>query len=98
MAASLAPLQGQLNQMQGQLNNVQARQLNSGASNRLDPLHGISNAAGIAFAQFPNNPRELDAMTGIQMTAFLKHYTLPTGGTSQAKRRRIKQFIGMRIA
>ena len=98
MAAALAPIQGQLNNVQGRLSNVEARQVYVVASDLADPLRGISNAAGIIFPNFPNTLQALLNMTGVQMTQFLTHYGLGAGGTNTDKMHRIKKFIGLRIA
>ena len=112
MAASLVPIQGQLNNIQGQLNNIQGQlnniearqvnmeacQVNMVASDAQDPLRPLSNAAGIVYPNFPNTYAQLNRMNGGQMTNFLNHYALAVGGNNVAKMHRIKKFIGLRIA
>ena len=80
------------------LANINARQMNSVASDSTDPLIPLTNAAGVPAANFPATLRALITMNGAAMTALLGHYGLPVGGSNDAKRQRIKKFIGMRIA
>jgi hypothetical protein len=101
----------QVNNIQAQVNNIQARVINiearldnneariinSVASDSSDPLVALRNQAGVAFADFPVNLSSLVVLNGVQMTAILNHYGLPVGGNNEAKRQRIKKFIGMRI-
>jgi hypothetical protein len=107
--AQLNNLQGQLNDLQGQLNNFEnniearmnnfeARQINSVASDAPDPLRGLTNQAGVAFADFPDTLEDLYAMNGIQMTALLNHYGIAPGESNVDNMHKIKKFIGMRIA
>jgi hypothetical protein len=109
LATALQPVQDQLNNLQGQLNNfenniearmnnVEARQINSVASDAPDPLRGLTNQAGVAFADFPNTLEDLNAMDGIQMTALLNHFGIAPGESNVDKMQNIKKFIGMRIA
>jgi hypothetical protein len=98
MASVLEPVQGSLNTIEARMKNIEARQINSVASDPTDPLRGLSNLAGIAFASFPNTLFALDDMNEVQMTASLNQYGLSDEEIEEEKLHTIKKFIGMRIA
>jgi hypothetical protein len=98
LAAVIHPVQVQLNNLDARTANCEARQVNSVASDSEDPLRGLTNVAGVVFADFPDTLLALNRLTDVQMTALLNHYGLAPGGIGEDKLHKIKKFIGLRIA
>jgi hypothetical protein len=74
-----------------------ARLQNSGAArndHRLTVLHDYATNTNIQG--FPTTPAQIDHMTSAQLNPILTALDLPTNGTVQAKRRRLKFYIGLK--
>jgi hypothetical protein len=98
LATGLAPITFRLDNIEARLVNIEARLVNSVASAITDPLQGLSNAAGAGYGNFPANFLAVANMGGAAMNLMLAHYGLAVAGTNDAKRQRLKKFIGMKIA
>jgi hypothetical protein len=98
LAAGLAPITFRLGNIEARLVNIEARLVNSVASDNTDPLQGLSNATGAVYGKFPANILAVANMGGAAMDLMLAHYGLGVAGTNNAKRQRLKKFIGMKIA
>eukprot|EP00545_Synedropsis_sp_CCMP1620_P010070 CAMPEP_0119012384 /NCGR_PEP_ID=MMETSP1176-20130426/6596_1 /TAXON_ID=265551 /ORGANISM="Synedropsis recta cf, Strain CCMP1620" /LENGTH=181 /DNA_ID=CAMNT_0006965333 /DNA_START=95 /DNA_END=640 /DNA_ORIENTATION=- len=108
MAAALAPalapltatvnnLTATVNNLTATVNNIDARQQNSVATDNTDLLQGLRHAAtGVVPPGFPGNLGALNALTAGQLGILLGAYGLSMAGDANVRRRRFKQFIGIR--
>mmetsp|Transcript_13377 Transcript_13377/g.22149 ORF Transcript_13377/g.22149 Transcript_13377/m.22149 type:complete len:187 (-) Transcript_13377:35-595(-) len=97
LAPALAPLTATVNNLTATVNNIDARQQNSVATDNTDLLQGLRHAAtGVVPPGFPGNLGALNALTAGQLGILLGAYGLSMAGDANVRRRRFKQFIGIR--
>ena len=95
MAAALAPINGQLDNIAGQLRNITARQENATVINEIDVLQPIRNAAGNVAPNFPATYGDLNALTNVQQRDLLIFYGRPANPAA-TREVRLKQLLGIR--